>query len=242
MESVSECVRGCTVTVDDEQGLFIPAVAREGLLCARCLGRIGWLLDDVADTAARARLAVVPGVAASTGGGERVSGSREPGLPFNAQALEACDLIVGVLADWITYWARELGVAPPAALTAALQSDRNVAGVRAGTDPDAVAIGLQEWGWWLKRYLPEIARLRVVAEFHDELTEVVDKVGRQFPRGEVRQFGQLRARYCPVCEMRRVWVTWVGREPVVRCESCRWEFETDWGEFLEALGISNSGA
>lgn len=238
--TVTECIRGCQVAVDDERTVFVAAVAVDGgLLCARCLGRIGWLLDDCADVAARARLSVVPGLGASTGGSEKVSGSKDPGLPLNVAAMDACDLLVGMLADWVTYWARVLKAQPPSALAGALAADRGVAGVRAGTDAEAVATGLLEWGVWLKLRMPAITRKPAVSDFLGDLRAVIGKVERQFPRETEREVAQ-RPRYCPVCEVQQVWVSWPlrGVDPVVRCGSCSWVFETEWKELLDAIGIA----
>lgn len=240
MLAATECVRGCQVAVDDERTVFVAAVALGGgQLCDRCLARIGWLLDDCADIAARARLAVVPGLGASTDGSERVSGSKDPGLPLNVAAMDACDLLVSVVGEWVTYWARELHAQPPVALAAALAADRDVSGVRAGTDAEAVAAGLLEWGLWLKLRLPAIARSPVSGEFLEGLRVVVARVGAQFPRDSERLVEQ-RPRYCPVCEMQRVWVSWPmrGLDPEVRCGACNWLFETEWKELLGAIGLS----
>ncbi|MHA3682805.1 hypothetical protein ACXR2W_00895 [Leucobacter sp. HY1908] len=239
--AATECVRGCQVAVDDGRTVFVAAAATGGSkLCDSCLGRIGWLLDDCADIAARARLAVVPGLGASTDGSERVSGSKDPGLPLNVAAMDACDLVVGVVAEWVTFWAETLHARPPEALKAALAADRNVAGVRAGTDADAVAAGLLEWGAWLKLRLPAIARWDAAGEFLDGLRVVVARVGAQFPRDTERVVEQ-RPRFCPTgCVEPRVWVSWPmrGTDPEVKCGGCDWLFETDWKEFLHAVGVS----
>ncbi len=238
--ATTECIRGCVVVVGEESdALELPATAARGaLLCQACLGRIAWRLDDVPDIAARARLALVPGGAAS-GSSERVSGSREPDAPINVAAMEACDQLVAMLAGWVTYWARVLSLAPPRLLAGALAADRNVEGVRAGTTPETVADGLTEWGMWMKVHLPAIAAQNSVAAFHDELDSTCRKIARQFPRDEPREVQQ-RPRYCPICEVRGVRVTWEGRQPVVRCAVCDWIFETEWEELLHAIGIGTS--
>lgn len=237
IETITDCVRGCEIPVDDEGTVWVGATARDGVLCDSCRARLGWLIDDVADVAARARHAVVPGVRAGSGMGERVSGSRDPVLPFNIAALEACDLLVVMFSGWITYFGRELSIAVPRELQASLRLDRDVAGVRAGSSPVAVSNTLTEWGWWVKRNLPEIVRLDSVGAFLNELIVLVGRVERRFPRGEVRRYGQLKPRYCPVCEVANVWVTWQGDEPVVSCQSCGWRFENDWGELNDAFGV-----
>ena len=42
--------------------------------------------------------------------------------------------------------------------------------------------------------------------------------------------------------MQKVWLTWVGPDPRVTCRGCDWEFEAEWKELLDAIGISGSGA
>lgn len=237
--TITECARGCRVAIDAE-GNSAPAVALTGgILCPVCVARIGWNLDEAADVAARARLAVAPGIGA--GGGEKVSGTKDPGMPLNIVAMDACDQLVAMLGDWLTYWAREISVRPPAALVGALHSDRNVEGVRVAATPEAVADGLREWAEWIKAQMHQIQARPAVVAFHDELSVLVGKIGRQFPRDSERKVGQQKPRYCPVCEMQRVWVTWSGPEPVVQCGSCLWEFETEWKELLSAIGISGGG-
>lgn len=239
MTEVRECARGCTIVLYGDE-TESPAVALDGaILCARCLGSIAWHLDDAADVAARARLAVVPG--GGSAADERVSGSRDPGIPLNAAAMDACDDVVGMLGRWVVYWAETLQVAPPQALAGALAAGRDVEGVRAGTDPAAVASGLLEWAAWVKGLMPRIERLDAVVAFHDELGETIRRVGRMFPRDSERKVQQQKPRYCPVCELQQVWVTWAGRDPSVTCGSCGWKFETEWGELLDAIGLSGGG-
>lgn len=237
--SVTECSRGCTLEAED--GSSIPAPALDGsTLCRSCAARIGWKLDDLPDVASRARTALIPGGRAL--GSERVSVSKELQLPLNADALEMCDRLVIMLGNWCTYWAREMDVRPPAALEAAARGDRDVEGVRAGSSPDAVASAMHEWSLWLKMQLPDVIAHSSAAAFHDDLCETLDRAERRFPRDSERvMVGQLRPRYCPVCSVANVWVTWPDAEPLVRCMSCNWEFETEWGEFLEAVGITGRG-
>ena len=241
VQATTDCVRGCNVAADDERTVFVAAAAAGGgLLCDRCLAKLGWLLDDISDVAARARLAVVPGLGASTGGGEKVSGSKDPGLPLNAAAMDTCDLLVSVMAEWVAYWARTLHAVPPAALAAAVKHDRDVSGVRAGTTPEAVADGLIEWALWVKVRLDVIARHRGVADCVNDLATVVGSALKQFPRDEEREVQPQRPRYCPVCGERRVWVSWPRQsvDPVVKCGDCEWVFETEWEELKSAIGIS----
>lgn len=236
--SVTECARGCTIASIDG-GPRTQAPALDGaVLCARCLARLAWLLGDIDDVAARARAAVVPSIGQAAG--ERVSGSTEPGLPLNAGAMDACDLLVAMLGNWVTYWARECVIAPPRALGGALAADRDVAGVTVATTPEGVAAGLAEWAFWIKRHLDLIQNRDAVAGFLDELRTTTTKVDRAFPRDSERRVGQDYPRFCPICEMQHVWLSWPrGGDPVVACGSCGWAFDTDWEELLNATGISS---
>lgn len=232
---VTECARGCTIAADDETSR-IPAPAFDGAtLCPRCLARIGWNLGEAADTAARARLALVPGMGAQ---GERVSGSREPGAPLNIAAMEACDNVVGCIGRWTVYWANTLQIAPPVSLAGAQADDRDVLGVQAGTDPETVAAAIDEWAWWLKAHLWRYQHHTGMSAFHDELRDVISKTAKQFPRDGERVIEQ-HPRYCPICELQKVWLAWPDRhgDPVVSCKACGWEYETDWKEMLDAIGI-----
>lgn len=235
-----ECVRGCMVTVGigDEESL-IPAVAAAGtVLCSRCAGRLLWRLGDVSDVAARARLAVVPGLQAAASDSERVSGSRVQSLPLNVTAMEVCDLVVGVIGEWCLFWGAVLGARVPAALRGAAAGGRSVNGVRAGTSADAVAVGLEEWVAWLRVLMPGVLAHPKVADFHDAVGAVVERAERVFPRDEPRVVKQ-RPRYCPVCELKEVLVSWEGSEPMVSCSACRWVFEVEWEELLRAIGLSS---
>lgn len=237
---VSECARGCQEAAED--GLStVPAVALDGaLLCRSCAARIGWKLDDVPDVATRARMSLIPGGGAQDN--ERVTASKDLQIPINPVAMETCDAIVLMLGNWCTYWARVLEVRPPQELETALRGERDVESVQAGTSPQAVGDGILEWSRWLKLILPGILAHPAAVAFHDDLCDVVNRAESRFPRGEPRaMIGQLRPRYCPVCEVANVWVTWTAAEPEVRCRSCNWEFETEWGEFLAAIGITGRG-
>lgn len=238
LSRVTECARGCTIASVDG-GPRTPAPALNGaVLCARCLARLAWLLGDIDDVAARARLAVVPSIGAAAG--ERVSGSTDPGLPLNAHAMEACDLLVAMLGNWVTYWARTCGIAPPRALAEAAAADRDVSGVTVATTPEGVAAGLAEWAFWVKRNLDDIRCFAAAASFLDELASTTRKVDRAFPRDSERRVGQEYPRFCPICEMQRVWLSWPrGSDPIVACGSCGWAFDTDWEELLNATGISS---
>lgn len=235
---VVECSRGCSVAVGiGEEVSTVPAVAEPGsVLCMKCMARLRWRLDDVADVAARARLALVPGQAASTDG-ERVSGSREQKLPFNIAAFETCDELVNLLGDWCVRWSALLGVEAPRQLVGAVRGSRTLQGVKAGTDADAVAVALQEWGWWVRRNWEAVVARAEAAEFHDAIVDGVARALRRFPRDEERVVMQ-RPRYCPICELKQVRVTWPSRlDPVVACSACEWVFETEWRDFLDQIGL-----
>lgn len=237
---VTECARGCTVTVGfEEEAQRIPAVAAPGtVLCTKCAARLVWRLGDVADVAARARLALVPGQAASTSG-ERVGGTPDRELPFNIAAFETCDRLVNLTGGWCVRWGALLGVAVPENLRRAATSGAELAGVKAGTDAETVADALDAWMLWFRYQMDAILAHPAAAEFHDEIVDGVGKAARRFPRDEPREVEQ-RPRYCPVCELRHVRVTWTGADPEVRCGSCGWEFETEWGGLLESLGFRGS--
>lgn len=236
---VRECARGCLVAVGiGEEVSDLPAVAEAGtVLCTKCLARLRWRLGDLSDIAARARLALVPGQAASTDG-EKVSGSRQESLPFNVVALETCDALVNLLGEWCLEWSRLLLVDPPPLLAGALGGDRELRGVKAGTDADAVAVALEEWVWWVRVQWDALAAHSRVSDFHDAVVKGVERAARRFPRDEERVVEQ-RPRYCPICEIRQVRVSWPmrGADPIVACSSCGWVFETEWREFLEQIGI-----
>lgn len=239
MQTISECVRGCTIAAEDGEVGRVPAPAFDGsILCPRCLARIGWHLGDAADVAARARIALVPGQGAQTG---RITGTKDPGEPLNLAAMEACDAVVGCIGRWVVYWAGVAQIAPPAALTGALASDRDVLGVQAGSDPETVADAISEWTWWLKAHLWRYQHHAGVQAFHDELAAVVGKTGKRFPRDGERVIEQ-HPRYCPICEIQAVWLSWPGHvgDPVVQCKRCRWVFETEWKELLDGIGIGHA--
>ncbi|MHA3724340.1 hypothetical protein ACXR2T_10715 [Leucobacter sp. HY1910] len=236
--SVSECARGCTIAAV-EGGPRTPAPAVAGaVLCARCLARLAWLLGDIDDVAARARAAVVPSIGGAQN--ERVSGSTDPGLPLNAGAMDACDLLVAMLGNWVTYWARACQIAPPRALAGALAADRDVSGVTVAATPESVAAGISEWAIWLRRNLDHYQANSALADFLDDLATTTRKVDRAFPRDDARKVGQEYPRFCPICELQRVWLSWPrGSDPIVACGSCGWAFDTDWEELLNATGISS---
>lgn len=233
--SIRECERGCTIAAADG-GERTPAPAFEGsTLCPRCIARIGWLLGEADDVAARARAAIIPGGSAA-GTTEFISTSGAASAPLNIAAMEACDLVVATLARWVTYWASVTGVAPPGVLAGGLDGNRAVIGVAAGTDPGVVALAVREWSWWLRAHRWRFHDSPEFAHFHDDLRDVLGRTAKQFPREGERIIEQ-RPRYCPICEVQAVWMAWPGQvgDPQVKCKSCGWQYETDWEEELEAI-------
>lgn len=221
---VRECVRGCVIPrSEDGFALMVPSITVDGgALCAACLGRIGWALDSLPDLAARTRALIVPDI--STGGNEKVSGTKDPQLPFNIVAFEACDALAGVLANWVVYWARLIGRPGPAARSISVKDG-----------PFEVAEIIRGHGEWLKAWLREIALHDFAADFHDAIVDAQRRAAARFP--ERRRVGQLKPRFCPICGDAAVWLEWHGDLPDVLCKQCGWHFETDWGELLEVVGI-----
>lgn len=243
VEVIAECARACMVSTGlEEDAPRIPAVAAPGtVLCSRCAARLAWRLGDVADIAARARFALVPGQAAA-GTRERIGGAPDVAVPFNVAAMVTCDRLVNLVGQWCIAWGAALRVQVPTLLRRAAAAGAVLDGVKAGTDADAVAVTLEEWVWWLRRQMPGILAHQAAARFHDEVVREVARAERRFPRGEERVVTQQRPRYCPVCELQQVRVTWSGLDPLVQCSACKWEFETEWGELLESIGIEHRGA
>lgn len=224
------CVRGCHTP----QGTPEPTT-KGSLICQKCLARIGWLLDDAAELAQITRAAVTPSMAPQQT--ERVSGSRAPAPPLNLQALEACDTIYSAIARWITYWAQRLQIKPPKTLLNATLQDHEITGVKDLATPEQVRERTTSWGAWLKHYMPIISKHPAVEEMLLELEETVRKISRQYPRGSGRQLIQQKPRFCPICGLRKVRVTWKNEQPEVVCQQCKWQFQADWGELLAAIGI-----
>jgi len=135
------------------------------------------------------------------------------------------------------FWGSELRVEVPRQLEGAAGSSRDLAGVKAGTDADAVAVVLEEWNWWIRRHWDAIVAREAAIAFYEDIAKGVRVALNRFPRDEERVVVQ-KPRYCPVCELKAVRVTWThGRDPVVACTGCRWVFETEWRDLLEQIGI-----
>lgn len=121
-----------------------------------------------------------------------------------------------MLGNWVTYWAREYRIAPPRARAGALAANRDVSGVTVASTPEGVSAGLAEWAIWIGLYLGHIQNRPAVAAFLDELRTTISRVDRAFPRSDGHCVGQDHPRFCHICELQRVWLSWPrGGGPLV---------------------------
>lgn len=235
-----ECVRLHLVSrlVGGEPGTEL-AVAEVGLLCRACFNRLAWRLAEVPELVSHVRSMLIPG---GSGNEAPVSGSREIPVPLDLDALEGADSLWAQIANWGTYWARVLGVRPPDVLQAALSADREVEGLAVADSSSDAWRSADEVVRWLRGFLESIAYLGAVAEFHDDVVDLVSGVKRRWPMDAPRVL-EARPRLCEVCLARRVLVSWESELPVIRCGACGHGLEVDWSDFgVVVSGSSEKGA
>lgn len=219
-EDVKACAVGCTVDWDGE---IYPRLADVGNLCGACAARIRSRLDEAPRILAVLRTEVA-GIRAVDTTAQRVSGTREAPLPFDAGVLELADELFSGISNWAVSHAATMGVAGglPAWLGRLAKAEADASGLPAVSSPQEAAQRLREVVEWLQEWGDAIAhtiRAESLADYHEHVIDLVrrarGRAGLSVPRGKPRR------RPCGTCGELQVVasVPDVGPE-IVRCLSC----------------------
>jgi len=217
------CVRGHsarTHALDD--GTATPALAEHGHLCEDCYRRLEWVLDDLPDIVQAARAAIRPSIVRPPS--QRVSGTREPPIPFDTAASETADDLFSRLANWTAAVAVALHIDGPPDLAGVIGEDVNVTGLPVEASPHQASGITDRVREWLVAHLAEAAELALIGDLYADLVPAIDKARGRF--GEDGPKERASGRPCP-CGHRRVRMVWRAG-PVVWCARCLLPQAIDW--------------
>lgn len=225
------CARGCVWDAADENEEPRPKPAVHGQLCNSDFYRIRSALELVPDLVANMRAQLFSLGAADYS--ERVSGGGgESPAPLNLGPLDASDALFAKLLSWVTVFAEELQVDPPAIPSWA--NDREVQGSKPVSVETATRNAAALAGWLLDRVEVILATSSAVAFYEDIV------VGHEDARGvfslssqygiKARPTPQADMRECPECEHWTVFLKLpdaFDAEYAVLCGRCGWAAETN---------------
>lgn len=198
-----------TIELDDETALAIAAVGAR-----RALNNAPGLI-------AYARSLSVPSLGTMSDGMPRAA-SKEPPLPFRADAIDDTDDAYARLIQWVTYWSETLQVNPPATVVVVWKRDGEEQGFRAEATPAGAGQLVQILVTWLLIRWEQILADAAGRVFVDDVAEIFDALFGKYPRAPRRE-RQVLARPCPVCDHYALGAEWQSAEPtdfVLRCEHC----------------------
>lgn len=190
------------------------AGAAVGHLCRHCIERLRWALNQYPDLIAAARAARNPARVQQ----ERVSGTKDLQLPFNADAVEAADELWATLSAWATNIAEHIGSRVPAVLEQQARADvGDRVQLSASVSSATAHWGAQQITRWMESYLDDIAALDFIPDLHHDLVTIVKQNMRYLPRD---QPPPRQPRTCPACGHRTVHARLVDDQIEVTCATC----------------------
>lgn len=226
------CINQCTSRAPDGE---IPVTVPDGsTLCHRCQARLKYNLGTVADLHARLKIAVNTRLETRDNLGISSGGSKAR-PPMDIAAIDSCLAVTNNLAElWWLLSGKDLAhmipkVRPPAS--------KSGSWFMSGLDDDTIqqiiadiALNLTHPLWW--EQLVTVDECAPVATEFNRACERANALYPEYPR-EVEQ----RPRPCPGCmgRERTVWADISGDTPIVRCNSCGWEFAAEWERILCSL-------
>ncbi|MGV8912225.1 MAG: hypothetical protein ACOH14_06355 [Rhodoglobus sp.] len=155
-------------------------------------------------------------------GGDKVSGTRDPQMPLNAQALEDANDLYAQLVNFAVSHARALGVNPPGSTLGWSRRDQDCDGLPSwATAGDAAAL-TNDVTQWLIAGGDRIAKLKAAGNYFDDVRNLITPLYGRYPQAE--RVPAFASRECLVCGRRTVIVNFADDSDSVSvaCAFCGW--------------------
>lgn len=212
------CANGCIVRGTENNDQPSLMTARHGRFCDRCYYAIKSALDRAPEIVEHVTSLIRQNISA---GEDRVDGTREAPLPFNAQAFNDANEMYSRLVYWSTHWAQRFGVRPPSPAARAWRNEHRIIGLPNDIEPQSARYAVGIMAKWLTINLDEILEQLPIDDvnyFRDELREVY-QVDARWPRVPRPYYSKLP---CPD-DGGRIAVyppAHVGADSTYKCERC----------------------
>lgn len=172
-------------------------------------------LEQAPDLVAHMLTLVVPG---GGGGGDKVSGTRDVGLPLNAQALEDANNLYAQLVNWAISHARALGVKPPSIALAWARKDADCDGFPSWATIGDAAQLTYDITDWLVMGADKITGTTSANLYFDDIQTMVSPLYGRYRWSQTRRVTS--AETCPVCDKQTVIVDFDSDPVSVACTYC----------------------
>jgi hypothetical protein len=163
-------------------------------------------------------LSLVAPQAGTTKYAPRVSGSKDPGLPLNARALEDANNLYAQLVNWAISHAHTLEVKPPSISLAWARKQVDCDGFPSwATVSDAAELTF-DIADWLVMGGEKISHTPSAEVYFDDVHDIVNPLYGRYQWAQTRQV--VSAVTCPVCDNRTVIVDFDAEPLSVACTFC----------------------
>lgn len=231
------CINGCIRKGTEDTDHPEPLVAKRGMFCVRCFGKVERALRRV-PALVQHIVANFPGSVTQTTDDVRVSGSAERALgAFSEQAWIDADVIYSTLAGYSAHWATAMEISPPAPARRSWRDEHGyVIGLPANETPSGARQTVGVLSDWLLIHLPQIFTYDQASV--NDLIHAVEpfaSIGSRWPMEEKPHKSPMPHVQNPNCGGEiKYWPAGApGSDTYAACTKCGQRFDSD--EYEDAL-------